>query len=350
MSKEISEKGVVQGGKVSDPGTYNGEKLIPDIPEYGGRGGSQQAAEHYAATDFQSMFGRLPTKSELAQVSAAYMSDDPNVANVSGGKAFVGQYYNQIQNSPDKQAARQKDEYKKNAPQHYGSIDQMFQSSIGRAASDQEKEHFGSLMASGQLDAYQLGQFVNQLPDSVRKQDKEFRTQLSGELDTQNQQYFSDKVMPSIQNKFLQQGRSVDSSGYASALALAAQDQSNNRESFLSNLSASQYQNQTANARGDYQDTLNRYYGNQDYSRDRNAFTADRTYGRLNEMQDYNTQKQAYDQYLRKYGKRSNGVGQMVGGLIGGGLGAIWGPTGAKAGYQIGSGLGGAAQTGIQGY
>jgi hypothetical protein len=322
----------------------SGEKPLDAIPGYGGRGGSQQAAEHYAATDFKTFFGRLPTQSELAMLSPTYMSGDPNVANTAGGKAAIAEYYQSKANSPERQSKNQKEQYKKDAPQHYGAIDQLFQSSLGRAATDQEKEHFGSLLATGQLDNYQLGQFISQLPESVQKQDQEFRTKLSGELDSQNQRYFSDKIMPAIQQRFLQQGRSVDSSGYASALALAAQDQSNARENFLTNLSASQYGGQAANARGDYEDTLNRYYSGQDYNRTRADSLTDQMTGRTQELNNYNMQKQAYDEYLRKYGKRSgpSAQGAVSGAASGAALGTSILPGWGTAIGAVGGGIVGA--------
>lgn len=325
---------------------FNGEDLIGEIPAYGGRGGSQQAAEHYAAKDFLDLFGRLPTKSELGMLASGYISGDPNIANTSAGKALVGQYYQSIQNSPDKVYARQQEELKQKAPQYYDAVSNLIKTGLGRDATAQEKEHFGSLLASGQLDNYQLSQFISQLPEAVKQKDADFRKQLSGELDTQNQDYFQNKILPSIQQQFLKQGRSVDSSGYASALALAAQDQAKQRENFLSKLSADQYQSNSANARADYQDVLNRYYQNQDYTRDRTNTLADRVYARQNELQDYAIQKQAYDNYLRRYGKRGNGIGSGIGTALGAGIGALGaglatGGLGAGEGAMLGANVGG---------
>lgn len=305
-------------------------------------GGSDTYQQLYAFLDFKNVFGRNPTASELSMLSPNY-AGNKNVTNNANGKSIVSQYYQSIAKSPDNLATRERERLEKEAPEHYGSVDETFQSTLGRNATDEEKSHFGSLLASKQLDTYQLGQFIGELPESVKKQDAEFRTKLSGELDTQNQKYFSDKILPSIQQRFQAQGRSVDSSGYAAALALAAEDQSANRENFLTNLSANQYGNQTANARADYQTTLDRYYQSKDYSTDRSNYLADQLQGRATEFGNYNLQKSAYDEYLSRYGKRGGspmagiGAGAATGATIGAGFGGIGAPIGAVIGAGVGA-------------
>lgn len=57
-------------------------------------------------------------------------------------------------------------------------------------------------------------------------------------------------------------------------------------------------------------------------------------------------QKQAYDQYLQRYGKRNSGQGQAIGSLAGMGIGALLAaPTGGMslgAGAMLGGMMGGA--------
>jgi len=304
----------------------------------------QDYAEAYARQAFQEILGRDPTTAELAQVTPVFMGSDPNIHDIAGGRSAVAQIAMAEQNNPDTLAAKKRSDLEAKAPGYYSNVDSMFQSTLGRSATDAEKKHFGSLLADGSVDEYSLGSYLQNLPEYVTKQDKEFRDSMSNELQTQDQRYYSEKVLPSIAQDFARKGRSVDSSGYASALALAAQDQNKQRESFLSNLSASQYAGNKSNARADYETLLNNYYKNQNYSRDRQAQLSDATTGRINELQNYNIQKQAYEDYLRRYGKRSNaqGIGSLVGGVAGGAAGAYFGgPAGMSAGYQAGSGLGG---------
>lgn len=289
---------------------------------------------------FLEQFKREPTTQELAMFQPLVES-----LGHGGAKAEIAKYAYQQENTPEKVAERKRLEVEGKSPQFYGSVDNLFQSTLGRAASDAEKKHFGTLLADGSVDEYSLGQWLQQLPEHVTKQDADFRKSMSDELQGQDQQYYSEKIMPAIEQKFARAGRSVDSTGYASMLALAAQDQNRQRESFLSNLTASQYAGNKANARDDYRTYLDRYFGTQDYNRDRNASLQDSYTGRLNELQNFDIQRKAYEQYLKKYGKRSSGIGSLVGGVIGTGVGAYFdGPAGASAGYGLGSSAGSAAE------
>lgn len=314
--------------------------------EWAGTGGGDKAQQYYAFKKFAELFGRNPTQAELDQLAPAYASGDKNIANVTGGNSVVAQFYQNQTNTPEKQYADQQAKYKEDAPKYYDQINGQFQSTLGRDASQEEKDHFASLLASGQVDPYTVGQFLTQLPEAVTKQDKEFQNSLRTDISNQDSRYFGEQIMPGIQRNFAQQGRSVESSGFANALGQAAQQQNVNREGFLSNLSASQYTGNKANAYSDYLNSVGRMQGLQDYSRTRSDTLADQTTGRINDIQNFAMQKQAYDQYLSRYGKRSSGqgIGSLAGGGLGAGLGAYFGgPAGAQAGYSAGSAFGGAA-------
>lgn len=274
--------------------------------------------EGYAYQAFERFFGRAPTATELAQATGAYASGDRNRPNVAGGDAFVAQMFEQQNNTPESQYAKQQAGYKANAPQHYGTIDQLFQSSLGRAANQEERDHFGSLLASGQLDAYQLGQFINQLPESVRQQDAQFRQQLGSELQAGDSRYFNEQIMPGIQSQFARQGRTVEATGFQNALAREATGQNRQREQFLSNLTAQQYGGSQAAARENYLNTLGQYQGLQDYSRQRQASLQDQLTNRGYDIQNFSMQKQAYDDYLSRYGKRKADVFDYAGMVLGG--------------------------------
>lgn len=273
---------------------------------------------------FYSTFNRLPTAGEVAQVAPAFE------ASGTAGNAYLAQLY-QTQN-PNEAA-------KKGAADQYGTIDQLFKNGLGRAATQEEKDHFGTLLASKQYDAYDIQNMLSQLPESVRKQDEEFRKGLDTQLQASDSRYFNEQVLPGIQSTYAKQGRSFDSTGYQNALAQAAQGQNKERETFLSNLSANQYSGLSDRA---YKD----YVNNRDYTQNKYDTMNMNNYNRLNQYSDYNLQKQAYDQYLQRYGKRSSAgsIGGLVGGAIGTGVGAYFGgPAGAQAGYGLGSGFGGAA-------
>jgi hypothetical protein len=273
---------------------------------------------------YKETFGRLPTVNEVSLAAPAFQ------ASGTSGNAYVAQLY-QSQN-PNEAA-------KKGASNQYGSVDQLFQSKLGRGATQEEKDHFGTLLASKQYDLYDIGDMLDNLPENVRKQDEDFRKGLTDTLQKQDQQYYNEKVLPGIRQSFLQSGGTLDpnDSTYAAALANAAKEQNTTREGFLSNLTSSQYEGNKNRAYSDYVNNFN-------YSRGRTDSAADRNTQRMYDYENFNMQKQAYDAYLSRYGKRSQGqgIGQMAGGIIGGAAGAYFGgPQGASAGYQMGAGLGG---------
>lgn len=248
---------------------------------YAGDWSTRESDEQgYAYAKLTEALGHPPSDAQLAQATAAYQSGDPNRPNRQAGDAFVYQMVQGITN-PD------------TAKPQYENVNQIFQSTLGRDATQQEKDHFGSVMAKGDIDQYSLGQWLQQLPESVQKQDKTFREGLSSDLQKQDAQYYNEQVLPGIQSTYAKQGRSFDSSSYAQALAQAAQGQNRQRESFLSNLTASQYGGSQANARADYLNNIARGYQSQDYLRTRG-----------NELSDFASQQQAYNSYLARYGKR----------------------------------------------
>ena len=314
----------------------------------------QDYAEAYARRDFQKLLGRDPTDIELAQVTPIYMGSDKNIHNLEGGMSAVAAIAQAEKNDPTKLAEKRKQELAGKAPEFYGNVDELFQSNLGRAASSAERDHFANLFAEGSLDAYSLGQFLQQLPENVRKQDESFRQEAGKELQAGDERYLQESVLPSVQADFARRGRSVDSSGYGAQIAQAATQQNRQRESFLSNLSAQQYAGRQGAARNDYETALNRYYQGQDYNRSRGDQVADQGTSRLYEIQNYQIQQKAYEEYLKRYGKKSNqGAGQLIGGLVGAGVGALGAGMatgglgagqGAGLGYQIGSGLGGSGQ------
>jgi hypothetical protein len=269
----------------------------------------------------------------MAQAAPIFQGADKNITDVAAGTAFVSA----IANSPDEVYKRQQAQYAKGAPEKYESVRQQIQGLLGRDASQEELDHFGKLLASGQVDEYELQSFLKQQPEYMTRQDQQFREGISSELQAGDQRYFSEQIMPSIQSQFAKQGRTVDATGFQNALGREATGQNRQREQFLAQLSSQQYGGRQAGARADYENYYNNLQNRQNLS-----LTA--PIARQNEITDYTMQKNAYEDYLRRYGKRNNaGIGGMVGGIAGAGLGAMWGgPAGASAGYGIGSGVGNA--------
>lgn len=313
------------------------EKNLDVLPEYGGAGGSEQAARYYAGQEFYKLFGRNPSELELTQLAPAYMTGDPNKAGVAQGNAAVAQFYSNKTNTPQQQLSDQNAQLQKDAPKYYDQINQQFQSTLGRDATQQEKDHFGSLMASGTTDAYTVGTFLQQLPEAVTKQDAAFRTSLQGDITKADSQYFNEQVLPGIQQNFAKSGRDFNSSGFANAAAQAGQQQNVNRQGFLANLSANQYAGNKTNAYNDYLNSVGRQQGMADYSQQRSDSQNDALLNSISGISNYNTQKSAYDQYLQRYGKRTGGAQGAVGGAAAGATaGAAFGPYGAAIGGVAG--------------
>lgn len=90
-----------------------GQDPLAALPQYGGRGGGQQAGQYYAGQEFSKLFGRNPTQSELDQFSNYYLGADPNIANVAGGNQAISSYFNQQQqaaNAPQNEAKALQDQ------------------------------------------------------------------------------------------------------------------------------------------------------------------------------------------------------------------------------------------------
>jgi hypothetical protein len=313
--------------------------------EWQGAGGGDQAQKYAAWQNFAKIFGRNPTQSELAMFAPAFGSGDPNKTNNSQGTAAIAQYFQGQQQTPDKLAAQQQAEYLKNAPKHFDEINQLFQGQLGRLLRKMNSNHFGSALASGNTDAYQLQQFLQEQPEFQTKQNEQMRQGLSSTMAANDKRQFSEQILPSIQEAYAKQGRSFDSSAFANSAAQAAQQQNTTREGFLNNLTAQQYGGVQDRA---YQDYANQVANSQNltnqgiqarYSGIQNSNN------RINQISDYNMQAQAYNQYLSKYGKRNNGLGGMIGTLAGAGIGGYFGGT---AGAQLGATLGGTTGTAAQ--
>lgn len=316
-----------------------GEEPLASLPEYGGRGGSQQAGAFYAGQAFVKQFGRNPSQSELTMLTSAYVGGDPNVANVTGGDSAVARYWQTLSNSPD----NQKEDVQSKAPEHYDAVKETFRSTLGREPSKAELDHFATMMAGGDADAYSVAQGLQTLPEYTNAKDEEARTKLRGELQTADTSYLTQKVTPALQSQFAQQGRVADpgNPALAAAFANAAKQTNDQREQYLATVGHEDYTNSRQANINSYLQSLQRQYQVNDTAlAQQNMITA-----RQNDLSDYYTQQQAYSQYLQNYGRRKTGGslfgGALQGGISGAGTGAaVGGPWGALIGGVAGAGLG----------
>ncbi len=333
------------GGQVYAP--PDGSTPLATLPQYGGAGGSYQAAQYYAAQDFAKVFGRNPTQSELTQLSQAYLSGDPNIANQTGGQAAIAQYYQNVANSPENLQARQLSQaqaaYTKGQSGFDATTNAAFQQATGQAATPDELSHFGSLLATGQIDAYGLSQLVGQTQQAQQYQTQQYQNTLSNNLQQTQGDYFKNYINPSILSQTAAAGRDPNSSGVQQAEVQAGKQQNYDLQNYLANFGATQYGQSAQNQQGVYGQYLNQLYGNQNantsYALGQNSFNQQQ----LANSQNYNLQQNAYNNYLKNYGKTSNGAQGALGGAT----------SGAALGTSILPGWGtaiGAVGGGIAGY
>lgn len=284
---------------------------------------------------FQQSFGRAPTQDEVSIYS-------PLVQQLGhqGAMAEIAKQHYMEQNTPEKLAEKKRTEDEAKASGMYGTVNDMFKASLGRDATTDEQQHFATQMAQG-VDAYTINQFLQTLPENVKKQDEAFRTNLNNTLQTQDSQYYQEQIAPALQAMATKQGRSLDSSGVNNSLALAAQQQNRQRESYLANITSQQYGNSQNLAQQNYQQTYGNYQNTQDYNNLRNTNLLDQQMGRLNGLSDYAIQSQAYNNYLAKYGKRSAGQNALQGAAAGGTAGAMTGNPYLAVGGAVVGGIGG---------
>lgn len=283
-----------------------GENPMSSMPEYGGAGGSQQAADYYAAQKFKELFGRNPTASELAMVSGAYLSGDPNVAGLGQGNAAVAQYFQAMSNTPANLYARQQQQWSQDAPKQYDAVNKMFQDTYGRQASQDELSHYSTLLSSGQADPYQLSQFLQSLPEYQNAQDTKFRQGLDSQLQDSDQNFFN-RVSPQISQKYAMMGRPTSPALSVAMTDLAAQ-LSENRGNYMAQLSASQYGGNKTAAMSNYGKTQDDVMGriNQNPMAQYNNIQG--VNSRIQNLTDYDAQARNFGRMQDQYGNKGPGA------------------------------------------
>lgn len=325
----------------------DGSTPLAALPTYGGAGGSMQAAQYYAGQDFAAMFGRNPTASELAQLAPQYMSGDANIANQTAGRAAVASYYNSVANSPTNLAASQLAQgnaaYQKGQAGFDATTNAAFQQATGQAATPDELSHFGSLLASGQIDAYGLSQLAGQTQAAQQYQTQQYQNTLSNNLQSTQGNYFKNYINPSILSQTAAAGRDPNSSGVQQAEVQAGTQQNYQLQNYLAQFGATQYGQSAENQQGVYNQYLNQQYNLTNAGISNQLNESAYLQNQNQNMSNQSYQQQAYNNYLNNYGKS----GSLFQGAIGGAT------SGAALGTSILPGYGtaiGAIGGGIAGY
>lgn len=281
-----------------------GENPLTSNP-YAGQTGLQNDIYNELFQDFQNTFGRMPTQQEVTQLAPAYNSGDAHITNRGGGQSAVSQYYQGYAYSPAKIYSQQQSQWQQNAPQNYGTITQLVQSMFGRTPTQDELDHYGTLIASGQADAYQIGQFLQSTPEYQNAQDTQFRSGVDQQLQKSDTDFFNTQK-GNIAQQYAQMGRAT-SPALDVALTQLASSLNSNRQSYLAQLSAQQYGGNKQAALQNYGNTQNQVQGQinqntQGIYNQRQGLT-----DRVNNMTDYATQNQAWQQAMGQYGNRKPG-------------------------------------------
>lgn len=248
--------------------------------KYSGVNSATDIQNIQALKSFRSILGRDPTAQEYAQIVPIFQQANGQTY----GNAWLSQYAQQEAQNP---ANRVKD-----APQYAGQINPVFQSLLGREATQDEINHFGSLLATGNVDAYQLQDFLKGTTEYQSAQDKTFRSGLTQELEDSDVKFF-DRAKQGVMAQFMRSGTG-NSSALDSALADMMGQLAEKRGNFLSTVSANQYQGNKDLALGNYRGARDEYFGNQAYNRGQNQKQQDYFQGRSDNLTDYNRERDDY--------------------------------------------------------
>lgn len=309
------------------------------------------------------VLGRDLTPTEFAQFAPAFGSGSQK--EVEAGRGYLAQLAQQEKNSP--QALDKK--YQAGASQYGGQVGGLFKEMLGRDATPDEANHFGKMLASGEVDPYTLRQFMSQLPEYRDQQDAAAtakqtqadtaaRGQLAGELGQYDQDFFN-KAKENVISRYAQMG-TQNSPSLDFALTNLMGDIQKQRSAYLADIARQDYTSARGNTRqdylankgllrDDYTDTMNQNLANSNYARDRSNSLVDASQGRSYDIADYQTQRNDLLDMLgrQQQQRRSGGMGAALGPLLGAGIGALGagavsGGMGAGAGAQLGGYLGGA--------
>lgn len=293
---------------------------------------AQDQLQKQAYDAAKSILGRDITGNEFAQILPRFLG--PN--GLATGRAYVASMAQDEANSPQGLA--------KNAPKYYDQVNQLFQQNLGRAATQNELDHYGGMLASNQTDAYGLQQSLQGSPEYQQQQNTKFQNSII----PQTQQYVTDtfnRVKPDIISQFANNGIQ-NSSALDFALTNMLGQLSSQESNYVTGLKASQYGNNQQLALQQGQGALDQYLNNYYNQKQNNQNMMNALTQRSWNAQDYQTQMNDYMNYVNSQKQsQPSGWGPLVGGLVGAGAGAFLSPPGSGAlgagmGYNIGSGLG----------
>lgn len=296
IAKQASAPGSPAPGTASAPDKDGYDASINPYEKFT----RESNAAGYAIKAYRRVYGRDPSQEELAQVLPSYVGSDKNITDISGGDAYVAQLHQASENTPAKVYERQQAEWKGKASQFYDTVNQMVQGTFGRPATQDELDHYGTALASGQVDAYTVQGFLKAQPEYQNAQDETFRKGVDTQLQDSDQKFFG-RAKEDIISRYAQMGRSTSPALDAALTELSSQ-LNERRGTYMAQLSAQQYGGNKAAAMGGYESDR------QDWNERNNSnINTQLAYyqdflKRGREIQDYNREQTDFGNSMDRYG------------------------------------------------
>lgn len=241
-------------------------------------------------TTAQDVLKRDVTANEINELRPYFSG--PN--GLDSGRAAISHIADQEAKSPEALS--------KKAPEYSGKINEIYQDLLKRGASSDELDYFGQKLATGEITPYEVREWIKQTGDYQTQEDTKFRTSLADELAGYDQKAF-DEQKQNILSSYMKSGK-LNSTALDYAITDTLSKMATNRDQFLSSLSASQYQGNKAAARGDYETSLSRLFGKEDYNQQKNDTMLSDLLKRANEGVDYQREMSDLVNYMNAQPKQ----------------------------------------------
>ena len=247
--------------------------------------------------------GREVDANTFAQLLPLYKGSQ----NYDQGNAYIASLAQQEKTNPNNPNSNLNPNNPSNTLSQYSQpVKDQFQAVLGRDPTSEELQHFSSLLGTGQTDAYGLQSFLKAQPEYQTTQDTAFRNSLDSQMQASDAQAFNRMGAPQVMSQYAQ---TMGGAGSSPSLDYAMTDlmgrMTQNRQSYLQNLTAQQYQGNKGLALQDYGQQQNQYYQNQANNQSTQNQLMDSYRQNTQNFQDYNTQAMNYGQNQQDAGRWS---------------------------------------------
>lgn len=214
---------------------------------------------------------------------------------------------------------------KKRAPEYAGTIDQMYQDLLARGATPAELEHLGTMMATGEIDPYEIQQFIQATPEYQTAQTERNVSKLGDVLKGYDTSYFK-QMAPEIMSQYAKAGIQ-HSPALDYALTNLQSQIANKRGEYLAGLTYEGSQRAQNQQMSDYGNTMNQYLSDLNYQRQLRDMEKQALRDRSWNAIDYGIQQRdfmkaleasqppAWQQWMNYGLGTANAVGNIVGAL-----------------------------------